>query len=152
MRNALCGIALLAAIAAGDAGLVAAQGKGNGKDKGGVGKSAGDKVREVLPEAERVFTEQERVKIAGYFHDNRSGLPPGLAKKDRLPPGLEKQLREKGTLPPGLQKKLQPLPPELDRELRRLPTGYRRVCIGGNVILMNEKTAVIYDIIRNTIP
>jgi hypothetical protein len=36
--------------------------------------------------------------------------------------------------------------------LRRLPTGYRRVVIGGNVILMNEKTALIFDIIRNVIP
>jgi hypothetical protein len=69
-----------------------------------------------------------------------------------LPPGLEKQLRERGKLPTGLEKKLQPLPPELERQLRVLPTGYRRVAIGGHVILMNEKTAVIYDMIRNAIP
>jgi hypothetical protein len=122
------------------------------KDKTKPEKTAGDKVREVLPEAELVFTEQERIRITSYFRDNRSGLPPGLAKKEKLPPGLEKQLREKGTLPPGLQKKVQPLPASLERDLRRLPTGYRRVVIAGNVILMNEKTALIYDIIRNTIP
>ena len=115
-------------------------------------KTAGQKVREVLPEAEVVFTERERVVVKNWFRGNRAGLPPGLAKRDRLPPGLEKQLRERGTLPPGLQKKVQPLPFDLERQLRRLPTGYRRVVIGGNVILMNEKTAVIYAIIRNAIP
>ncbi len=120
--------------------------------KGGKQRTAGDRVRQVLPAAEVVFTEQEHVLVRSWYRDNRSGLPPGLAKRDRLPPGLEKQLRERGTLPPGLQKKIQPLPIDLERRMRRLPTGYSRVVIGGNVILMNEKTAVIYDIIRNTIP
>jgi hypothetical protein len=115
-------------------------------------KTAGDKVREVLPEAERVFTREERTRITNYFKQNRSGLPPGLAKREKLPPGLEKQLRERGKLPPGLQKKIQPLPPQLERELRILPTGWRRVVIAGNVVMMNEKTAMVYDIIRNAIP
>jgi len=115
-------------------------------------KTTGEKVREVLPEAQMVFTKEERILVKNWFTTNRSGLPPGLAKRDRLPPGLEKQLRERGQLPPGLQKKIQPLPPELERKLRILPTGYRRVVIAGNVILMNEKTAVIYDIVRNVIP
>lgn len=115
-------------------------------------KTAGDKVREVLPEAAQVFTVQEQTIMKNYFRDNRSGLPPGLAKRDRLPPGLERQLQRRGTLPPGLQKKVQPFPADLERRLRVLPTGYRRVVIAGNVILMNEKTALIYDIVRNVIP
>lgn len=115
-------------------------------------RSAGDRVREVLPPSEVVFTQQERVLVGSWIRDNRGKLPPGLAKRDRLPPGLEKQLRERGTLPPGLQKKLHPLPPTLESRMRRLPTAYRRAVIGGNVVLMNEQTAVIYDIIRNTIP
>ena len=99
-----------------------------------------------------VFTERDRILITDWFRANGSGLPPGLAKRDRLPPGLEKQLRERGKLPPGLQKRVQPLPFELERQLHRLPTGYRRVAIGGNVILVNEETSVIYDIIRDAIP
>jgi hypothetical protein len=129
-------------------GLALAQQPG----KGNLKKTAGEKVREVLPEGEMVFTEQERVVVKKWFGSHHSNLPPGLAKRDRLPPGLEKQLRERGTLPPGLQKRVQPLPFELERQLRKLPTGYRRVVIGGNVILMNEKSATIYDIIRNAIP
>ena len=140
-------VSLLLLLALGG-GLALAQQPGKGHQK----KTAGDKVREALPEGDLVFSEHERVVVTRWFRTNRSGLPPGLAKRDRLPPGLEKQLRERGTLPPGLQKKVQPLPVELERQLHRLPTGYRRVVIGGNVILMNEKTATIYDIIRNAIP
>ena len=121
------------------------------KGKTSSSKTTGEKIREVLPEAERVFTREEVVTVKNWFRDNRSGLPPGLAKREKLPPGLEKQLRERGHLPPGLQKKIQPLPPELERRMRLLPTGYRRVVIAGNVILMNEKTAEIYSIIRNVI-
>jgi hypothetical protein len=115
-------------------------------------KGISGRIKQALPESELVFTEQERIFIKDWFRRRgRSGLPPGLAKRDRLPPGLEKQLRERGTLPPGLQKKIHPLPYELERELRRLPTGYKRVIIGGNIILMEEKTAVIYDILRDVI-
>ena len=115
-------------------------------------KTAGDKVREVLPPAERIFTKQEQVLIKDWFRTNRSGLPPGLAKRDRLPPGLERQLQRNGKLPPGLEKKLQPFPPELERRLRILPTGYRRVVLGRNIILLNEQAGLIYDIVRNIIP
>lgn len=117
-------------------------------------QTAGEKVREVLPEAERVFSVQERTVIKDWFANprNLSGLPPGLAKREKLPPGLERQLKERGKLPPGLQKKIQPLPTDLEKQLRVLPTGWRRVVIAGNVIMMNEKTALIYDIVRNVIP
>jgi hypothetical protein len=115
-------------------------------------KTVGEKIREALPEAQMVFTKEERTLVTNWFRDNRRGLPPGLAKRERLPPGLEKQLRERGHLPPGLQKKIQPLPPALERQMRILPTGFRRVVVAGNVLLMNEKTAEIYDIVRNVIP
>ena len=127
-----------------------AQGAPNTRDKRAAA-TTGDKIRQVLPEAERVFTRQEITLVRNYFEQNRSGLPPGLAKREQLPPGLQKHLERNGTLPPGLQKKVQPMPLELERRLRQLPTGYRRVVIAGNVILMNEKTAVIYDIVRNVI-
>ena len=129
-----------------------AQAQGNSQHNRRGGESTGDKIRNMLPASEPVFTVQERTVVTNYFRGNASGLPPGLAKRDRLPPGLEKQLRERGTLPPGLQKKVQPLPPELERQLTVLPTGYRRVVIGNAVILMNTKTALIYDIIRSVIP
>lgn len=60
---------------------------------------------------------------------NLQGLPPGLAKKERLPPGLQKQLVRNGQLPPGLQKKIQPLPPVLERQLTPLPDQRRNLIL-----------------------
>jgi len=125
---------------------------GRRKDRGGREEGedeAGERVRESGRGGEPIFTPQQRTLITNWFRNSRSNLPPGLAKRDRLPPGLEKQLRERGTLPPGLQKRVQPLPDDLERQLPRLPGGYRRVILAGNVILMNDKTSVIADIIRN---
>src|ERR1700747_3528312 len=38
--------------------------------------------------------------IRGWYRTHYNHLPPGLAKHDRLPPGLERQLIVRGTLPP----------------------------------------------------
>lgn len=112
-----------------------------------------DDARERMQDAGRggeiIFGSRERALITNWFRNSRGNLPPGLAKRDRLPPGLEKQLRERGTLPPGLQKRFQPLPDDLERQLPRLPAGYKRGVVAGNVILMNEATSVIMDMIRN---
>ncbi len=147
MNRRALGIAALGFALAFGAGAQAAK----NDDKRASSRTAGDRVREVLPPAERIFTTEEVTLVRNYFRDNREGLPPGLAKREKLPPGLQRHLERNGTLPPGLQKKVQPMPSELERRLRVLPTGYRRVVIAGNVILMNEKTAVIYDIVRNVI-
>jgi hypothetical protein len=80
---------------------------------------------------------------------NLNGLPPGLAKREQLPPGLQRQLARNGTLPPGLQKKVQPLPRDLEIKLPRLPDGRRRIIVAGNVILLEERTALIVDIIQD---
>jgi hypothetical protein len=69
-----------------------------------------------------------------------------LAKRDRLPPGLERQLVVRGTLPPGLQKKMQPCPPDLERMLPPPPPNYAHVVIGGNLVLLNRANFQIADV------
>jgi len=58
--------------------------------------------------------------IRSWYSGSENHLPPGLAKKDRLPPGLEKQLVRNGTLTPGLQKGLYPAPVESEPVCLRL--------------------------------
>lgn len=84
--------------------------------------------------------------IRGWYSESRGHLPPGLAKKDRLPPGLEKQLVRSGTLPPGLQKRLYPAPPELEHRLPPPPPDCAHVLISGRIILLNRKTNLIVDV------
>jgi hypothetical protein len=89
------------------------------------------------------FSKRERQIIRACFADGRSGLPPGLAKRDRLPPGLEKQLRRKGTLPPGLQKKVQPLSASCEARLPRLPRDWSRVVLSGRILLLDAAHRIL---------
>jgi len=89
------------------------------------------------------FSDSERHIIGSCVVDDRAGLPPGLAKKDRLPPGLERQLQRNGTLPPGLQKRVQPLPSSCDSQLPRLPREWSRVVLSGRIILLDPRMRIV---------
>ncbi len=77
------------------------------------------------------------------------GRPPGLAKREKLPPGLERQLVRKGTLPPGISKRA--LPPGLASRLGPIPTGTERVIVGGDIALVDIATGVILDILKDVL-
>lgn len=94
------------------------------------------------------YSEHDRDQMRGWYDDQDDHLPPGLANRDRLPPGLEKQLRVRGILPPGLQKKLMPCPEELERRLPPPPPGCVHVVVGGHVVLVNRSTYVVLDILH----
>jgi hypothetical protein len=86
----------------------------------------------------------DRALIEDYYRKSKKkkGLPPGLAKRGGdLPPGLAKR----DTLPPGLSG--EPLPAELEAKLSRLPLTYVRVKVGRDVVLMDKKTRVVFDVI-----
>jgi hypothetical protein len=111
-----------------------AQGRGNGKHaQSGV---AGQDAKTAVAVSVSIGKNDERI-IHEWFSQpaNTKGLPPGLAKREQLPPGLQKQLARNGQLPPGLQKKIQPVPASLEARLTRLPEGRRRIIINGSVIL-----------------
>jgi hypothetical protein len=99
------------------------------------------------------FLPEERKIIYEYYHRGSpsKGLPPGLAKKGKLPPGLQKHLDKNGKLPPGLQKRLEPLPRDLEVRLPRLPEYWERVILQEHVVLIDRRTQRILDIIENVI-
>lgn len=81
--------------------------------------------------------------------DKKKGLPPGLAKKDKLPPGLEKQLERNGTLPPGLAKRN--LPTDLEKELPDPLEGLERTIVDQSVVLVEKATGRIVDILKDIV-
>jgi hypothetical protein len=88
------------------------------------------------------INERDRALIQDYYGNKRKTTPPGLAKRQgNLPPGLAKR----DTLPPGLQR--ESLPPELERQLTALPNGYVRVRVGQDVVLLDNRTRVVLDVI-----
>lgn len=94
------------------------------------------------------YGDHDRDYMRGWYHDHDGDdhLPPGLAKRDQLPPGLERQLRVRGTLPPGLRKRMAPCPEEIERRLPPPPVGCAHVVIGGHVVLVNRASYVVLDI------
>lgn len=105
-----------------------------------------------------ILTELERRLIQSYYRsryevwqiqggNNRKHkhLPPGIAKKGTLPPGIAKQLVRNGSLPPGLA--WQPLPPDLIVQLPRRPSGQQIVIVDDKVMLVRAATNLILDVL-----
>ena len=119
-------------------------GQGNGNGNGhGKGHNKHDDENE---QSEYYYQHHYDEAARGWYSQNERHLPPGLSKKDQLPPGLEKQLVRRGSLPPGLQKRIQPCPEDLGRRLPPPPPDCVNVLIGGHVVLLNHKTNIVVDI------
>jgi len=117
--------------------LAVGQGKGKGHNKHGDDD-----------QGEQYYKNRDRDEARDWYSHHESNLPPGLAKKDRLPPGLEKQLERNGTLPPGLQKRIQPCPEDLVRRLPPPPPDCAHVLVAGHIVLLNRKTNLVLDIVH----
>jgi hypothetical protein len=94
-----------------------------------------------------VFSDSDQVLIRDYYRSYYRGLPPGLAKQGKIPPGHAKKLYRGQAIPPGLEWRY--LPDDLERRLSRLPDGYVRVIVGADVGIMNVRTHVIFDLIED---
>ena len=138
ISTALLGIFLLSGSPAFAQGNSQGHGHGKGHDKKHGDDDQGDN------DANRYNSHKEDIR--GWYSENESHLPPGLAKKDRLSPGLEKQLVRNGTLPPGLQKRFYPVPVELERRLPPPPPDCAHVLVSGHIVLLNRKTNLIVDV------
>ena len=93
------------------------------------------------------FNEHDRELIHRHYKKHQKRMPPGLAKKKRLPLGLQKQVKRRGHLPPGLQGRA--LPHDLESRLSYLPDGYVRLRIGTDLVIMDTTTRVFMDVIKD---
>jgi hypothetical protein len=121
------------------------QGHGKGKSKG---KRSGNSRQTAVVSV--VFTESDQHAIRQWAQVlPSSNLPPGLARRGDLPPGLQKHLRKNGTLPPGLQKKISYFPADLNRRLGPLPAGCGcdRIFLDGKALVIARATSAILDVI-----
>lgn len=94
-----------------------------------------------------VFSDQDRAIIQDYYRTYYRGLPPGLAKKGKIPPGHAAKLRRYQGVPPGVSWEY--LPSDVERRLSRLPDGYARVVIGADIAILNTRTRVVLDLIED---
>jgi Ni/Co efflux regulator RcnB len=117
----------------------------NDKDRKGNSNSNSNK-EHGYKDHEHGYDVRDHEVMHGWYQSHRGNLPPGLAKKDRLPPGLERQLELRGTLPPGLRGRIYVVPVDLERELPPPPPNCEHVFIGGHVVLLNRSTFVVVDV------
>ncbi len=92
-----------------------------------------------------VFTDSDRRIIHDYYRVDYRALPPGLARKGKLPPGHAKRFRTHQPLPPDVE--WRHLPGNVERQLSRLPDGYVRIVVGASVAIMNVRTRILFDVI-----
>lgn len=119
------------------------QGKGKGKAAGEPGQTG------TAVSVSVAFSDSDRRIIQEWARSvPPENLPPGLAKRGDLPPGLQRQLQKNGALPPGLQKRLRPFPGELTKRLGPLPAscGCDRVFLEGRALIVVRATRVILDV------
>ena len=105
-------------------------------------------IREVLGATGVDAKEVDQTK-GGKKGKGSRGAPPGLAKRDRLPPGLERQLQRHGRLPPGLEKKH--FPAHLRAQLPSPLQGTERVIIGNDAVLIETATNIVLDVIYDVL-
>jgi hypothetical protein len=79
----------------------------------------------------------------------RGNLPPGLAKRRTLPPGLRKQLVERGALPPGLRDYCAPVPAEWNGRLPAIPAYYTRYFVDRDLIIIDTRNDTLVSLIRD---
>jgi len=73
-------------------------------------------------------------------------IPPGIAKKGSLPPGIYKQLVRNGQIPPDVH--YHPLPPDLIVQLPPLAPAYQYVIVDDRVLLIQAATRAILDVLQ----
>jgi Ni/Co efflux regulator RcnB len=116
------------------------------------GKEKGEEKSEGAEEKSRKRAKKKKKKkkkSRGRGRGRGKGLPPGLAKRKKLPPGLARQLERNGRLPPGLRKKS--LPGHVEAELPPAKKGTERVIVGKDVVLIDKQSEMILDIIRDVV-
>ncbi len=116
-----------------------------GKDQGQSGDATTDRLLGT------VISVVERALIGDYVRKAKTsgqGLPPGLAKRQHLPPGLQKHIERTGRLPPGLEKRR--LPGDL-RSLLPIRSGQDFRVVGNDIVLIEIATELILDVMKDVL-
>lgn len=115
------------------------------KDKGGESHSAAAHAPG-HSKGQKKFSSGEREEIDRYYashSDARKQLPPGLAKKNKLPPGWQKKLAPGQRIPDDVWSHRVDLPKEIRGAEEK---GVIRVRIDDRVVKVAERTREVLDV------
>ncbi len=103
------------------------------KHRGGKGKGKGN----------------QKAKHDGKSRGKSKGLPPGLAGRKDLPPGIQKQIARGQRVPDDVE--TYRLPEDLIRRLPRVDREIDRRVIGDDVVLIERGTNLILDVMEGVL-
>lgn len=96
-----------------------------------------------------IFSDRERQVIHDYYKRILGTIAPGtLQRYDPYPLAVQKSLTPGSRLPMQLEKELQLLPKDLEEQLSMLTGEYKRYKLGRHVVLVQQRTMIITDIIK----
>jgi hypothetical protein len=156
-KTASFAAALLATVALAAPSAAGLDWEGQGRGRGQAAKpnkpeQKGEKKAAKKADKDKDNPAFDRDRHVRVIRDYRTeGLPPGLAKRESLPPGLRKQLIERGELPPGLQRHLVDVPRPLVTRLPAVPAYYHRYFAGDDLIVVDTRTNRIVAIVRDVL-
>jgi hypothetical protein len=133
-RGAFCACALLILSLTASASF--ADGHGHGRH--------GD--RDDDDRGEYRYSDRDRDVMRGWYHEHHGHLPPGLAKKDRLPPGWERKLVVHHVIDYQMREYMRPCPEELERRLPPPPPECEHTVIGTHIVLVYRRTNIVVDV------
>ena len=107
----------------------------------------GEQAADAILRTKKDKTKKNKNAKEGGGNKNKNAKSKGMSGE--LPPGLAKHIEKHGTLPPGLAK--QELPPGLAKRLGSTRSGLERLIVGDDVVLVEEATGVVYDIIKDIV-
>jgi hypothetical protein len=99
-------------------------------------------------DADTLFGQEQASFIRQWFYEQAKlgTLPSDMTRHDPPPP-----LRRDGILPAELRQRVQPLPVALECQLPTLTGNLRRVIVLGDVVLLEEGTSRIVDLIPSVL-
>jgi len=121
--------------------------EGKGKNKKQADASAAQYAPGKGEHGRPAFSERERDEINRYFQANpgaRSQLPPGLAKKNKIPPGWQKKLAPGQRIPDDVWAHRVALPSDIKLPIEK---GVIRVRIDDRIVKVSEKTREVLDVL-----
>lgn len=95
------------------------------------------------------FSGQDRQRIDSWFKRYPEYVTRTYAPEGKLPPQVDRELAPTDRLPRNVAKARLPWP--LENQLSTVPPGVERVIVGRHLVILDERTFTVLDIIRDVV-
>lgn len=95
------------------------------------------------------FSGQDRQRIDSWFKRYPEYVTRTYAPDGKLPPQVDRELAPTDRLPRNVARARLPWP--LENQLSAVPSGVERVIVGRHLVMLDERTFTVLDIVRDVV-